>query len=96
MAADATVSANPLAVLASPGPLQNKPRQVKEAFEAWVKTQPPWVAGVSSGFFGAFQGAFLGTLMGTMARGAFDQPGGAGKNPTISILFLMHTDGSRL
>lgn len=76
----AASSGGVLAVLSGPGRLQDKPKQLQEAYEKWITFQPPWVEGISSGFFGAFQGAFLGTLMGTMAKGSLDQPGVAGAN----------------
>lgn len=71
-------SSNPLAVLSGPGKLQDKPKQLKEAFDKWIAAQPPWVDGMSQGFFGAFQGAFLGTLMGTMTKNALEGGQGAG------------------
>lgn len=75
MAADAT---SPLAILNSGGNLQDKPKQLKDAFDKWVTIQPPWVEALSTGCFGAFQGAFLGTLMGSMAKNTLEQGAGAG------------------
>lgn len=62
------VAFNPLQILAQPGPLKEKPQQLKENWDRWVVTKAPWVEGLSSGAFGAFQGAFLGTLMGSMTK----------------------------
>lgn len=70
-------------IISGPGKLKDKPKQLQQAYEKWVSIQPPWVEGISSGFFGAFQGAFLGTLMGTMARGSLEQAGGAGASGNI-------------
>lgn len=77
MSSKAAVSEGPLGVLMGPGKIQDKPKLLKEALEAWIRTQPPWVDGLSSGFFGAFQGAFLGTIMGMVTRNTL-QPGGPG------------------
>jgi hypothetical protein len=63
---------NMLAVLSGPGKLQDKPKLLKEAFDSWVKIQPPYVEALSAGLFGTFQGAFLGTLMGSMTKSGMD------------------------
>lgn len=63
---------NPLAVLSGPGKLQDKPKMLKEAFDSWVKIQPPYVDALAAGLFGTFQGAFLGTLMGSMTKSGMD------------------------
>jgi len=83
MSADAATSSSPLAVLMTRGKIQNKPKELKAAFERWVTGQPPWVEAMSTGFFGAFQGAFLGTLMGTITKNAMDPGAGAGKGSPV-------------
>ena len=72
----------PLAILASPGKIQDKPKQLKEAFDAWVKFQPPYVEALSAGLFGCFQGAFLGTLMGSMTQNAAGEVGSGTPRPS--------------
>lgn len=57
-----------LSVLNGPGKLKEKPKLLQAQYEKWISFQPPWVEGISSGFFGAFQGAFLGTLMAPWPR----------------------------
>jgi hypothetical protein len=61
-----------LAVLRGPEKLQDKPKLVKDAFDSWVKIQPPYVEALAAGLFGTFQGAFLGTLMGSMTKSGMD------------------------
>lgn len=68
---------NPLAVLSGPGRLQDKPQLLKEAFDSWVKVQPPYVEAMTAGLFGTFQGAFLGTLMGSMTQNTMDAAPGS-------------------
>lgn len=75
---------NPLAILASPGSLKEKPEQLKNAFNTWVVTKAPWVEAAASGTFGAFQGAFLGALMGSMTKMNAD----VGAGGQLSILKL--------
>lgn len=75
MSSTTAISGGPLAVLLGPGKIQDKPTLLKEAFEVWIRAQPPWAEGLSSGFFGAFQGAFLGSIMGMVTRNTL-QPGG--------------------
>jgi hypothetical protein len=72
--AEASTS-SPLAVLTAPGPLKEKPAQVKAALDQWLIAQPAWVDAASAGLFGSFQGAFLGTLMGSMTKMNLEQGG---------------------
>lgn len=83
---------SPLAILSGPGKIQDKPKQLKAVFDTWVKTQPPYIEGLSAGFFGAFQGAFLGTLMGYMTKNTADQAasGAPLAPPPPSPLLLPH------
>lgn len=78
---------NPLAVLSGPGKLQDKPKLLKEAFDSWVKIQPPYVEALSAGLFGTLQGAFLGTLMGSMTKNTMDTAA-ASKSTRICIPIL--------
>lgn len=75
-----------LAVMKSPGPLKEKPKQLQKAYERWIGFQPPVMEGLASGFFGAFQGAFLGTLMGTMTKGGLEQSQATGVGPTAQMM----------
>ena len=83
MAAGTATAVNPLAVLSSPSKLQDKPKELRAAFDSWVAVQPPWVEGLSAGFFGAFQGAFLGTLMGSMAKNTLEPGATSGRSPRV-------------
>jgi hypothetical protein len=76
-----------LAVLRGPEKLQDKPKLVKDAFDSWVKIQPPYVEALAAGLFGTFQGAFLGTLMGSMTKSGMDAaPPGRFSFPAAQLL----------
>ena len=87
--AEASTS-SPLAVLTAPGPLKEKPAQVKAALDQWLIAQPPWVDAASAGLFGSFQGAFLGTLMGNMTKMNLEQGGAPMGEPSSGPLSHMH------
>ena len=61
-------AANPLEVLRGPGKIQDKPKQLKEAFDVWVKLQPPHIDALSAGILGALNGAAMGAFFGTMTK----------------------------
>lgn len=70
--------ANPISVLMSGGSLKQKPQELKDAWEQWIRFQPPWVEGLTTGIWGGAQGAFFGSLMGSLVKSNLDQGAAAG------------------